>query len=174
MDELPTKQKEQEKLVETLEAVELDMEKQVQSENVIDAKINDSLDCDLSGIIDVDDTEPDDFESDVFETELNDLDEVEIVKYRMSDKISIRKFFFELDFDKNLIIDMALQVQSENQGNDLIQVGLMFKYIQQFIREQKFNDYKGVIFTSEIIEAINAKVIRWFFGLTHSCFIFVK
>lgn len=153
MDELPAKKA---KLDEEIDdVIQVEMPIQNSSENLIESEINDSLEYDLTGIIEVDDTE-----SDATEIELNDEVAVEVVKYRVSDKISIMKFIFELDFDDGLLADLMIQIREENDGEDLIQLGLMLKYISQFIKEQKYNDYRGVVFTPEIIEAINAKVIR--------------
>jgi hypothetical protein len=84
----------------------------------------------------------------------------EIVKYTKNDIVSIEKFFKNMDFDYELIVNLILQIREKNLGYDSIQLALMFRYIQEFIKEQKYNDYRGVFFTPELINAINARVLK--------------
>jgi len=148
MDELPTKHAKLDD--ESDDVIKVDMPIQKPSENVIESEINDSLDYDLCGIVDVEENQM---------TKKIDSGQASTM-YKYDDQVSLYELFKNFGVDIDLSVEFLTQFRNHFEGEENVRFGDILKYVQSIVKEQKYKDYKGVRIDNNIAEKFNKLILR--------------
>jgi hypothetical protein len=74
--------------------------------------------------------------------------------------VSLVYLFENLGIDLDLAVEFYKQFRNNFDGEENVLFGEVLKYVRFIIKEQKYNDYRGVRIDNDIAEKFNRLILR--------------
>jgi hypothetical protein len=123
-------------------------------ENLVDAQLNIDV-IDETNLV-----TPNEITNDDSEINIGGHTEQVSVKYKHDDMLSLHDFFEKFGIDLDLAVEFLIQFRRHFGGEDNVRFGDVLNYVNSIVKEQKYNNYKGVRIDNDIAERFNRMILR--------------